>query len=890
MVRWTRDFSFRALVCVAVAFIGAGLIAIGLTLWSLREDAVADAQRATGNIATILSEQTAGSVQSVDLILVDIQERIAALGVTTPDEFRARVDNEEFYRLLVERLARIPQADVITVIGDNGQLANSTRSWPRPVVDLSDRDHFQYHFLNNTNNLHISIPVVNRVTATWNIYFSRRLSAPDGNFLGTVLIGLRVEYFKHIYGTITSLPGESFLFLRSDGTVLVRYPDGQNRAGVKMPAHSPWYDLVARGGGYYRSPGYFDSEARLVAVRPLHNYPLVVNVAVSEDAALMMWRRRAIQIAIGTALAVLCTIMLLKGLISQFRGILEREKSLADKSRELQSANQRFQAVLNNMSHGVCMYDAAQRVVVCNERYANMYDLSLDDVKAGTSLRQIVERRIARGVFAGSKPEDYIRERLAPVTTVSKEIQELSDGRAVVISRQPMQDGGWVTTHEDITERQRAERRVAHLAKHDALTDLANRVTFLEHMEHALKRMRRRGEGFAVLVVDLDQFKAVNDSFGHPVGDVVLKTVAGRLRACTRDMDTVARFGGDEFAILQTMELNRRDGAFALAGRLLDALSAPYAVAGHQVEMGASIGIALAPDHGADADQLLMNADLALYKAKTDGRNVSCFFEPEMGTHARARHALEIDLRNAVTRAEFEVHYQIVVETATRQTCAVEALVRWRHPQQGLILPDRFIALAEETGVIVPIGEWVLRRAMADAADWPASVKLAVNLSPAQLRRGNLVEIVSCALAQTGFPAARLELEITESVLLEKNAASLASLHQLRALGVAIVLDDFGTGYSPLSYLRMFPFDKIKIDRSFVVELSSRADCAAIVSAVTGLGRSLDILTTAEGVETQEQFELLRAAGCNQMQGYLFGRPCPAADLSLTPLQSGRAA
>lgn len=657
-----------------------------------------------------------------------------------------------------------------------------------------------------------------------------------------------------------------------------------------MPAHSPWYGLVAIGGGYYRSPGYFDNAARLVAVRPLHDYPLVVNVAVSEDAALAKWRRRAIQIGIGTALAVLCTILLIKALMSQFRSIMTSETSLAEKSHELQSANERFQAVLNNMSHGVCMYDAAQRIVVCNERYANMYDLPLDDVKPGTTLRQVIERRIARGVFAGENPEEYVRERLAPVTKASKEIQELSDGRSIVISRQPMHDGGWVTTHEDVTERQRAERRIAHLAKHDALTDLANRVTFLEHMDLALKRMRRRGEGFAVLVIDLDQFKAVNDSFGHPVGDVVLKAVACRLRACTRELDTVARFGGDEFAILQAVEANQREGAHALANRLLDALCAPYEIAGHEVIMGASIGVALAPDHGADADQLLMNADLALYKAKTDGRNLCCFFELEMGTVARSRHALEIDLRNALTRNEFEIHYQIVVETVSRQTCAVEALVRWRHPQHGLISPDRFIALAEETGVIVPIGEWVLRRALTDAAGWPAHIKLAVNLSPAQLRRGNLVNIVSAALKDTAFPPQRLELEITESVLLEKNAASLASLHELRSFGVSIVLDDFGTGYSPLSYLRMFPFDKIKIDKSFVNDLSNRADCAAIVCAVTGLGRSLSILTTAEGVETQEQFELLRAAGCNQMQGYLFGRPCPVADLTFTPLQSGQAA
>jgi diguanylate cyclase (GGDEF)-like protein len=881
MFQWTRELSFRTLVCVASGIIAAAIVAIGATIWALRSDAIDDAAADAGNIATILSEQTARSAQAIDIILFELQERIAELGATTPDEFRQRVDNVEMYRLLVDRLSRIPQADVITLVGDDGQLVNATRGWPRPHVDLSDRDHYLYHLTHNENKLHISEPVSNRVTGTWNIYFSRRINGPSGIFLGAVLVGVQLEYFQHIYKSITAIHSQSFLFLRNDGTVLVRYPDKNNRAGQKIPAGSPWYGLVAGGGGYYRSPGYFDAEPRLVAVRPLRDYPLVVNVAVSEDAALSTWRHRSLLIGIGTLLAVLCTIVLLKALTGLFRRIIEREASLAAKSQELEQANQRFQAALNNMSHGVCMFDAQQRVVVCNERYWGMYDLSADDAKPGTTLRQIIERRIAKGVFAGGNPENYIRERLAPVTAASKEIQEMSDGRAIVISRQPMQDGGWVTTHEDITERQRAEARIAHLAKHDALTDLANRVMFLERMEYALAWMRRRGQGFAVLVLDLDQFKAVNDSFGHPVGDAVLEAVGERLRACTRETDTVARFGGDEFAILQTLETDQKEGTVVLAKRLLAALSMPYEIDGQQVVIGTSIGIAIAPDHGADADQLLMNADLALYKSKTDGRNAFCVFEPEMGTEARSRHALDLDLRNALVRNEFAVHYQIVVDTTTRQTCAVEALVRWHHPQHGLVSPDRFITLAEETGVIVPIGEWVLRRALADAAGWPAHVKLAVNLSPAQLRQPNLVDVVSAALAQAEFPPQRLELEITESVLLEKNAASLATLHRLRGLGISIVLDDFGTGYSPLSYLRMFPFDKIKIDKSFVGELSTRADCAAIVCAVTGLGRSLHILTTAEGVETQEQFALLRAAGCNQMQGYLFGRPGPLSELRL---------
>jgi diguanylate cyclase (GGDEF)-like protein len=432
----------------------------------------------------------------------------------------------------------------------------------------------------------------------------------------------------------------------------------------------------------------------------------------------------------------------------------------------------------------------------------------------------------------------------------------------------------------DMTQRIESEAQIHHMAHHDALTGLANRVLFLKSVEDALARLNRHGETFNILVLDLDQFKIVNDTLGHPVGDALLKEAAERLRRCTRDTDLVARLGGDEFAILQRTGEDQSDAALAFAERLLAAMREPYELAGAKMAAGTSIGVALAPQDGNNANQLLKNADLALYRAKSEGRNRCRLFDKEMEAAARSRHEMETDLRNAIWRDEFELHYQTVISSATREVCGVEALVRWRHPRRGLLGPDNFIPLAEETGLIAPLGEWILRRACADAIAFPPHIRLAVNLSAAQFTSLNLRETVATALLQTGLAPERLELEITESVLLENDDSNVAVLHALRSLGVAIVLDDFGTGYSSLSYLQKFPFDKLKIDRSFVSELSSRNDSAAIVCAVNSLGKTLNILTTAEGIETEEQFQLLRATGVDQMQGYLFGRPCPKADLS----------
>jgi len=521
--------------------------------------------------------------------------------------------------------------------------------------------------------------------------------------------------------------------------------------------------------------------------------------------------------------------------------------------------------------------------LVSNARYGEMYGLSPEQIRPGTTLRAILEARVA----AGSVPadtENYIGTRLTEVAKSEAHyvVNELRDGRFFAVSHQPMQNGGWVAIHQEITAQKRAESQITYMARHDGLTGLANRAVLRERMQEGLARLQRGGGAFSIFILDLDLFKAVNDSLGHPVGDELLKVVADRLSACLRETDTVARLGGDEFAILTAATVDQRQSALATAKLLLEAVAAPYDIDGHKLDVATSIGVALAPEHGTDVDQLIKSADLALYKAKSEGRNTCRLFETAMGAEAHSRRALESDLRDAFDRGELELHYHPIVEIRANEIASVEALIRWRHPQRGMIAPGDFIPLAEETGLIHALGKWVLRQACADAAGWPSHIRVAVNLSPVQFRRGTLTDAISEALRDSGLPAERLKLEITESVLMEGNAENIGTLHRLRGLGISIVLDDFGTGYSSLSYLRMFPFDQIKIDRSFVSELSSNTDCAAIVSAVAGLGRSLHVATVAEGVETEEQLLLVRAAGCTHAQGFLFGRPCRAAELAFT--------
>jgi diguanylate cyclase (GGDEF)-like protein len=558
--------------------------------------------------------------------------------------------------------------------------------------------------------------------------------------------------------------------------------------------------------------------------------------------------------------------------------IRARTADLHARESELKAQNTLFETAVNNMSQALLLMDESARLVMCNTRYVELYRIPPDLARPGCGLVDLLRARIASGTWDGD-PQEYV-DKVRRVLKGGKSaswLSDLPDGRTVSVLINPLPGGGWVTTHEDVTERRVAEMRIAHMARHDGLTNLANREYLRERLTEAIARLGH-GERLAALYLDLDQFKGINDTLGHSVGDELLKAVADRLKAVVGEHDIVARIGGDEFVIVHASGAGRDDAA-SMAGRVRAAIAEPFHLSGHVVATEASIGISFAPDHAREPNDLLKHADIALYRAKSERRGSWQFFEPEMDERIKTRHALERDLREALVNGEFEVHYQPVVNVRTQRISGCEALIRWHHPAHGLVPNADFISIAEEMGLIIPIGEWVIREACAEAALWPSDVKVAVNLSPVQLRSPKLLQVVVVALAAAGIEPSRMELEITETALMHNTAATLSALHRLREIGISISMDDFGTGYSSLSNLRSFPFDKIKIDQCFIRGLPSEDDSAAIVRAVVGLARSLKMITTAEGVETVEQAEQIKLLGCDEIQGYYYSRALPAIEV-----------
>lgn len=538
--------------------------------------------------------------------------------------------------------------------------------------------------------------------------------------------------------------------------------------------------------------------------------------------------------------------------------------------------NERFNAALNNMSQGLCMFDAGQRLIVSNRRMAEVLKIPEDVLARGTSLNEIVAGAKESGVDLS------ILDRGPAITDgrgFAASLQQTPDGRTIAIAYQLVTDGGWVATYEDVTERKQHEERVAYLANHDTLTGLPNRARFQHDLDEALAESAITGRRVALLCLDLDRFKAINDTLGHYIGDLLLQEVAQRIMSVLRHGDTVARLGGDEFSIIMRNMRTREDAA-DLAQRVIEAVRAPYDLDGHRVIVETSAGIAVCPDDSTDGEQLFKQADVGLYRTKNDGRGSYRFFEIGMDKHIQARLTLESDLRNALDANQFELHFQPIVSlVSTDEVRCYEALLRWHHPVRGMIPPSDFIPIAEEIGLIVPLGEWIIQEACRQAVTWHGTAHIAVNLSPIQFKRGDVIATVRHALARTGLAPIQLELEITESVLMDDGGRTREILAGLREIGVRIAMDDFGTGYSSLSYLRKFEFDKIKIDRSFVKDIHVQQN-RDIINAIVELGRSLGMTVTAEGIETEEQLELLRSAGCHEGQGYLFSRPRRASEFN----------
>lgn len=557
--------------------------------------------------------------------------------------------------------------------------------------------------------------------------------------------------------------------------------------------------------------------------------------------------------------------------------VLADVSTLKARENSLNTANQQFDAALENMSSGLCLYGPDGKLQVVNDNFRRIYNFDNSLVHPGLSYTQIQKWIAQHYEMEDTEAEIDLVGEINQIPKDFTRSVSLKDNRVISVISKQLPDGGWIETHEDISERRRAEGKIAFLASHDVLTGLANRALLAERVNYAVSGLGR-DVGFALFLLDLDHFKDVNDTYGHPIGDELLCAVANRLLALVRDVDTVSRLGGDEFAILLAGSMSA-DEAEAIAQRIVKSLSTTFVIKGQALSIGVSIGITLAPCDGSDGDKLLKNADAALYLAKNEGRGVARFFDKEMDVELQANKDREADLRRAVANKELEVHYQPLLRIDSMEISGFEALVRWRHPTKGMIPPMEFISLAEDIGLIGEIGEFVLNTACEAATHWPKSIKISVNVSVSQVKSDNFVDVVSRCLRQSRLSPTRLDLEITESLVMNKNAGTVAKLHTLRDMGVDISMDDFGTGFSSLSYLGSFPFSKIKIDRSFVAGLTSSSGSRAIIEAVLLISSSYKMKVTAEGVETIEQLEALRRINCDEAQGYLFSKPMPIGDV-----------
>jgi diguanylate cyclase (GGDEF)-like protein/PAS domain S-box-containing protein len=865
-----RNRPSRYLILCGVTLIAAIVVSTAIMVDNLRNRALSNSERELKNTALILAEEVDRTFQAVDLIQSSVIAKIQSLGISSEADYARLMSTEDVHGMLQASTSGVVQAYAISLINSNGHIINFSRSWPPPEIDVADRAFFKLVKSDPRMTSYISEPAHNRTNHAWTVFLVRRITAPNGEFLGLVLGAVELSYFDKLFGSISLGEGSSIGVYRSDGTLLTRFPQAESFIGKVF---QNTLDALDSDSGTSRFVGKIGRQDRLLAVHRVAHFPALITVGVNTRAALASWQQQTIILVVAGGLGVLTVTIMIILVVRQLA------QAHAASLQRLALEKHRLDTAINNMSQGLIMFDSAERIVVCNDRYVEMYGLSREIVKPGCSLLELLRYRVKIGNFFEHDLEQYRAKLLATLALgkVATSIFEMADGRELLVTNSPMTAGGWVATHQDITERRRAEAKIEYMAQHDALTDLPNRVRLYEHLRQTLTRSKR-GEYVAVFCLDLDRFKDVNDSHGHPVGDLLLKSVADRLRQCVRDTDMVARLGGDEFAIMQIGASQPTD-ATSLASRLIDAIGAPYALGSHQVTVEVSIGIALAPGDGLEAEQLLRNADTALYRAKADGRGLYRFFEPEMDARMQARRRLEVDLRKAIANGEFELFYQPLVDMQTEYVTGFEALIRWHHPERGMVAPLDFIPVAEDSGLIVPIGDWVIRQACAEAATWPSNVKIAVNLSPVQFKSKGLLPSVISALAASGLPPNRLELEITESVLLQDGDATLAILHELRGLGIRISMDDFGTGYSSLSYLRKFPFDKIKIDQSFIFAMSDHNDSLAIVRAVIAMGAGLGIATTAEGVETPEQFKQLKLEGCTEVQGFLFSPPRPAAEV-----------
>jgi diguanylate cyclase (GGDEF)-like protein/PAS domain S-box-containing protein len=985
-------------VCGAL-LVAAIFAATIMMVGEFRERALANSERELENTVLLLTRHFDQQFEDSKTIAGELVTQLQVSGIGSLEVFRQRMSTPETHGIL--RYKGLTYLGDVSLFDSEGELVNWSRPLPAPALNIAQRAYFKAFKSDPQSEPVLAEAVRSLIQGKLQTVIAHRLTGENGIFLGVMTRRIDPVHYEKFFASVAPGSGGAISMFHADGTLMARYPHVDQMIGQNFKT-APLLQRVLSDGGQHtlRVQSPVDGMDRLGSAAMLSQFPGAVIATNTLSAALADWRAQTRLMVSAAALAALVIALVLFAIIRQMM------RQSRESQQHVQTQKQQLDTALNNMAQGLVLFDASARVVLHNQRYIDMFGLSTEIVKPGVHFLDLLRHRTETGSFAGNSDEfcTTIFQNLAEgkvTTTVSPS----ADGRWFQIVNQPLPQGGWVATIEDITERRRLEQerdrnqaflreiidhipsqitvkdvrerryvlvnrvaethfgqpreailgktapdmfpkasaeiiaaddeatlrspdglfkdehpwqsqglgtrfitskrlairdkegearylinivddvterrrahdRIAHLAHYDPLTDLPNRVLFRGQIERELQKTSR-GEKFALLYIDVDEFKGINDSLGHHVGDELLKAVAARLRSCIRETDLIARLGGDEFAVIQT-GVNGISDVLEFVTRIYQAIRQPYQCLGHHLSTDASIGIVMAPQDGTNLDQLIKNADLAMYGAKADGRRTYRFFEPEMDASAKARLSMEQDLRQALAEGGFEIHYQPLVDLKTDQVTGCEALLRWRHAERGMISAAEFIPVLEDTGLINELGEWVLKTACTEAAGWPDHVRLAVNVSPIQLKNDGLALKIAAALAASGLPANRLELEITEAVLIHDDEAALAILHQLRAIGVRIALDDFGTGYSSLSYLKRFPFDKIKIDRCFVTDLAELDSSAAIVQAVVNIASSRNMTTVAEGVETLEQKGVLRALGCTQMQGFLFSSAKPGAEV-----------
>ncbi len=1094
----------QLLVFGSLLLIALIVVATGLILFNLRDRVIADSERELQNVALVLVEQADRQIQAIELVQTAMIEQIQALGIASSEDFERQLSGRDVHLMLKEKIVGLQHVGALTLVNSQGKIINYSRDWPVPTINAADREFFKAFQSDKQLTSFMGEPVRNRSSGTWVVQIARKVSGPKGEFLGLVVGVVELQYFEHLFGTITLGAESSIALFRRDGVLLARYPHLESGIGKIFAQNAIFQNVLSRADqGVTRLVSVIDGKERLAAAHSLARAPIVVAVFNPVDAVLADWRRAAFLLIGIAALSVFIIAGVVFLFIKQLKTHELLIKANAEKVKSEKLAEQKtiLDAALNNMSQGLCMFNSSARLVACNQRYIRMYNLSSAAVEPGCPLVDMLQHRRAAGTFV-QEPQEYaahLQGEMKQGKTISL-ITETGDGRTISVVNEPMENGGWVATHEDITEAKRqeasfrllfknnpvpmwvfdlgslrflavneaaiahygysaeqflamtvldirppeerervakfvhqvggthngeqiwrhqksdkaiidvaiysralsydghkaalvasidltdrkraedelrrtkiflngivehvplpiivkdvagletdargsrftlfnrayeeltgesrsqligktahqifpkeradlivrsdnetlqssqavttiehpittanngtrlvtakktiirdeigkpqylltvvddvterrlAEQRIAHMAHHDPLTDLPNRIAFSEYLSSTLDRATKSGDHFAILSIDFDRFKEINDVFGHAVGDAFLREIAHRLQAATGGA-FLARLGGDEFSLI-VADGPQPAAASALADRLLAAIAGDFEIEGLRLRIGLSIGVAVYPTDGTDAKLLMNNADAALYRAKDEMRGSVQFFDREMDTQLHERRALQNDLRLAIDRGELTLHYQPQLRMAGG-TIGLEALVRWQCPKRGMVAPGAFIPIAEESSLIISIGEWVLREACREAASWLRPLTIAVNVSPIQFHHGDLASFVHSILLETGLAPTRLELEITEGVLINDFSRAVSILRRLKSLGVRIALDDFGTGYSSLSYLQSFPFDKIKIDRAFICDLEDSHHSMAIVRAVISLGRSLGLPVLAEGVENR---------------------------------------